>query len=127
MSKERRAYKPRMVGGKVMMPTDLRRLHKCILDIEPSTISPMKCDPWPKASGRNLVPKLPPRKSQDRCSRSNRNYLIARTAAPSFAIDASQFGNRPSSDNGAARASICILSFLISEMSAHRHWGVKSP
>jgi hypothetical protein len=123
MSKERRAYKPRIVGGKVMMPSDLRRLHKCILDIELSTISPIKCDPGPKA----LVPKLPPRKSQDRCSRPNTNYLIALIATLSFAIDASQFGNRPSPDNGMTRASICILSFLISEMSAHRHRGVKSP
>jgi hypothetical protein len=34
MTKERRVYKPRIVGGKVMMPADLKRLHKFMLDIE---------------------------------------------------------------------------------------------
>jgi hypothetical protein len=29
-----RVYKPRIVGGKVMMPADLKRLHKYMLDIE---------------------------------------------------------------------------------------------
>jgi len=28
MTKKRRVYKPRIVGGKVMMPADLERLHK---------------------------------------------------------------------------------------------------
>src|SRR5262245_37618160 len=67
----------------------------------------------------------------------NTNYLIALAAALSFAIDSAQLGNRvgrrttqeigPSPDNGTMRPSICILSFSISEMSAHRHRGVKSP
>ena len=34
MTKERRVYKPRIVGGKVMMPAALKRLHKFMLDIE---------------------------------------------------------------------------------------------
>ena len=34
MTKKRRTYLPRIVGGKVMMPADLRRLHKYMLDIE---------------------------------------------------------------------------------------------
>jgi hypothetical protein len=34
ITKERRVYKPRIVGGKVMMPADLKRLHKYMLDIE---------------------------------------------------------------------------------------------
>jgi hypothetical protein len=34
MSKKRRVYKPRLVGDKVMMPADLKRLHKYMLDIE---------------------------------------------------------------------------------------------
>jgi len=34
MTKERRVYQPRIVGGKVMMPADLERLHKYRLDIE---------------------------------------------------------------------------------------------
>jgi len=34
MKKKRRVYKPRIVGDKVMMPADLKRLHKYMLDIE---------------------------------------------------------------------------------------------
>ena len=34
MTRERRVYKPRLVGGKVMLPADLKRLHKYMLDIE---------------------------------------------------------------------------------------------
>jgi hypothetical protein len=34
MSKKRRVYKPRLVGGKVMMSADLKRLHKYMLEIE---------------------------------------------------------------------------------------------
>jgi hypothetical protein len=29
-----RVYKPRIVGGKVMMPADLKRLHKYMLEVE---------------------------------------------------------------------------------------------
>jgi hypothetical protein len=32
--KERRVYQPRVVGGNVMMPADLKRLHKYMLEIE---------------------------------------------------------------------------------------------
>src|SRR5262249_25768842 len=34
MAKKRRTYLPRLVGDKVMMPADLKRLHKYMLDIE---------------------------------------------------------------------------------------------
>jgi hypothetical protein len=34
MTKERRTYLPRIVGDKVMMPADLKRLHKYMLDVE---------------------------------------------------------------------------------------------
>jgi hypothetical protein len=34
MTKKRRVYEPRIVGDKVMMPADLKRLHKYMLDIE---------------------------------------------------------------------------------------------
>jgi hypothetical protein len=34
MSKKRRVYQPRLVGDKVMMPADLKRLHKYMLEIE---------------------------------------------------------------------------------------------
>jgi len=61
MSKERRAYKPRLVGGKVMMPADLKRLHKYMLDIERiDHISDEMC-----GNGRKrvaLAHKLPPKK-----------------------------------------------------------------
>jgi len=32
--KKRRVYKPRIVGDKVMMPADLKRLHKYMLEVE---------------------------------------------------------------------------------------------
>ena len=32
MTGERRVYKPRLVGGKVMLPADLKRLHKYMLE-----------------------------------------------------------------------------------------------
>jgi hypothetical protein len=34
MTKKRRVYKTRLVGDKVMMPADLKRLHKYMLNIE---------------------------------------------------------------------------------------------
>ena len=34
MTKKRRVYQPRVVGGKVMMPADLKRIDKYMLDIE---------------------------------------------------------------------------------------------
>jgi hypothetical protein len=34
MTKKRRTYLPRIVGDKVMMPADLTRLHKYMLDVE---------------------------------------------------------------------------------------------
>ena len=34
MIQKRRTYLPRIVGDKVMMPADLKRLHKYMLDIE---------------------------------------------------------------------------------------------
>jgi len=34
MTKKRRVYKSRVVAGQVMMPADLKRLHKYMLDIQ---------------------------------------------------------------------------------------------
>ena len=34
MTKKRRIYQPRIVGGHVMMPADLKRLHKELLEFE---------------------------------------------------------------------------------------------
>ena len=39
--KERRVYLPRVLGsGQVMMPADLRRLHKYMLEIEHISVMP---------------------------------------------------------------------------------------
>ena len=61
MSKERRVYKPRLVGSKVMMPADLKRLHKYMLDVEHIGIisDEMRVvveELWPE-----LAHKLPPK------------------------------------------------------------------
>jgi len=34
MTKKRRAYQPRLVGDEVMMPADLKRLHRYMLEVE---------------------------------------------------------------------------------------------
>jgi hypothetical protein len=34
MTKKRRVYRPRFVGGKIMMQADLERLHKYMIDVE---------------------------------------------------------------------------------------------
>ena len=65
MSKERRGYKPRLVGGKVTMPTDLRRLDKYMLDVEhidhiSDEMRAVVESEWPE-----LAHKLPPKKPQD--------------------------------------------------------------
>jgi hypothetical protein len=60
--KERRVYLPRVLGsGQVMMPADLKRLHKYMLEIEHiSVISDgvraVVEEEWPE-----LVHKLPPK------------------------------------------------------------------
>jgi len=64
MSKKRRVYKPRIVGGKVMMPADLKRLHKYMLDIEliehiTDEMRAVVESEWPE-----LAHKLPPKKPQ---------------------------------------------------------------
>jgi hypothetical protein len=61
MTKKRRTYQPRIVGGKVMMPADLKRLHKYMLDIEgvDAISDEMRAvveELWPE-----LAHKLPPK------------------------------------------------------------------
>jgi hypothetical protein len=61
MTKKRRTYQPRIVGGKVMMPADLKRLHKYVLDIEgvDAISDEMRAvveELWPE-----LAHKLPPK------------------------------------------------------------------
>jgi len=61
MTKKRRVYKPRIVGGKVMMSADLKRLHKYMLDVEHIGIISDEMrevveELWPE-----LAHKLPPK------------------------------------------------------------------
>jgi hypothetical protein len=61
MAKRPRTYLPRIVGDKVMMPADLKRLHKYMLEIEhiDSISSEMRAvveSEWPE-----LAHKLPPK------------------------------------------------------------------
>ena len=61
MSKERRTYLPRIVGDKVMLPADLKRLHKYMLDIEridhiSDEMRAVVESEWPE-----LAHKLPPK------------------------------------------------------------------
>jgi hypothetical protein len=61
MTKKPRLYKPRLVGGKVMMPADLKSLHKYMLDIEridhiSDEMRAVVESEWPE-----LVHKLPPK------------------------------------------------------------------
>ena len=59
-----RSYSPRVVGGKVMTPADLRRLHKYVLDIEhidhiSDEMRSVVETEWPE-----LAHKLPPKNVQ---------------------------------------------------------------
>jgi hypothetical protein len=61
MTKKRRTYLPRIVGDKVMMPADLKRLHKYMLEIESIEVisDEMRAvveELWPE-----LAHKLPPK------------------------------------------------------------------
>ena len=61
MTKKRRTYQPRIVGDKVMMPADLKRLHKYMLDVEHIGIISDEMrevveELWPE-----LASKLPPK------------------------------------------------------------------
>jgi hypothetical protein len=59
--KKRRVYKPRIIDGKVMMPADLKRLHKYMLEIEridhvSDEMRAVVEQEWPE-----LAHKLPPK------------------------------------------------------------------
>jgi hypothetical protein len=61
MTKKRRLYQPRIVGGKVMLQPDLERLHKYMREIErvdqiSDEMRAVVESEWPE-----LVHKLPPR------------------------------------------------------------------
>ena len=62
--KKRCTYLPRIVGGKVMMPADLERLYKYMLEIEhidhiSDEMRAVVEELWPK-----LAHKLPPKKTR---------------------------------------------------------------
>jgi hypothetical protein len=64
MKKKRRTYTPRIVGGNVMMPADLERLHKELLEFEyidhvSDEMRAVIKDEWPE-----LIHKLPPKRRQ---------------------------------------------------------------
>jgi len=64
MTKERRTYLPRIVGDKVMMPADLKRLDKYMVEVEYISIISDEMrevveELWPE-----LAHKLPPQKPQ---------------------------------------------------------------
>ena len=50
MTKKRCVYNPRIVGGHVMMPADLRRLHKELLEFEriDHVSDEMRAVVWPR-------------------------------------------------------------------------------
>jgi hypothetical protein len=64
MRKKRRAYKPRIVGGHVMMPTDLPRLHKYMIEIEGIDHISDEMRPRSKAKWPELAHKLPLKKPE---------------------------------------------------------------
>jgi N-glycosylase/DNA lyase len=64
MIRKHRTYLPRIVGDKVMMPADLKRLHKYMLDVEHIGIISDEMrevveELWPE-----LAHKLPPKRQQ---------------------------------------------------------------
>jgi hypothetical protein len=53
--KERRTYLPRVLGsGQVMMPADLKRLHKYMLEIEHISVIQTRCAQSSKRNGPSL-------------------------------------------------------------------------
>ena len=60
--KKRRLYKPRIVGGNVMTPADLRRLHKYMLEIEKVTVISDEMRAVVESEWPELAHKLPPKK-----------------------------------------------------------------
>ena len=54
-----RSYPPRIVGGKVMTPADLRRLHKYMLDIERVTVISDEMRAVVESEWPELAHKLP--------------------------------------------------------------------
>jgi hypothetical protein len=64
MSKKRRVYQPRLVGDKVMMPADLKRLHKYMLEIEHISVISDEVRTVVEQEWPELAHKLPPKKER---------------------------------------------------------------
>jgi hypothetical protein len=62
MIKKRRIYLPRIVGDKVMMPADLKRLHKYMLDVEHIGVISDEMREVVQSEWPELAYKLPPKK-----------------------------------------------------------------
>ena len=58
MKKNRRTYTPRIVGDKVMMPADLKRLHKYMLDIEHMEVLRRQYHQAPASYSSNVLGSL---------------------------------------------------------------------
>jgi hypothetical protein len=61
---KKRIYRPRIVGGQVMMPADVRRLHKYMLDIEHIDHISDDMRAVVESEWLELAHKLPPKKPQ---------------------------------------------------------------
>ena len=61
MKKERRTYQPRLVGDKVMMPADLKRLRKYMRDIEHIDHISVEMRTVVEGEWPELAYKLPPK------------------------------------------------------------------
>jgi hypothetical protein len=62
--KRRRVYKPRVVGGQVMLQADLERLHKYMLEIEGVEVISDEMRAVVESEWPELAHKLPPKAPQ---------------------------------------------------------------
>ena len=61
MTKKRRTYLPRIVGTRVMMPADLKRLHKYMLEVEHIGVISDEMREVVQSEWPELAHKLPPK------------------------------------------------------------------
>jgi hypothetical protein len=52
-NRKRFPYEPRLVGGKMMMPSDLQRLHRFMLETDVVALSRMRCVRWWRRCGQS--------------------------------------------------------------------------
>jgi hypothetical protein len=65
MTNKRRTYLPRIVGDEVMMPADLKRLHKYMLEVEHIGIISDEMREVVQSEWPELAHKLPPKRPQN--------------------------------------------------------------